>query len=249
MITPPSDVRFIKANIVIDKDGNARLADFGLLTIVSDSTHPATTTSSEGAGSIRWMSPELLDPERFGCENALHTRESDCYALGMVILEVLTGQAPFPRCNYLVVMRKIVEGERPDRPDGPEGVWFTDVLWGVLKQCWSPKPKLRPTVESVLELLKQGSATWELLPLSVHSDSHVDSDDEPTFTSHHPCVFFHFVFDLHSPVQNLSQRAKLFHRTVTNLQLYRNVTPVVRIRTEVCHSRLQRFNSKKVNLW
>ena len=190
---------------MIDKDGNARLADFGLLTIVLDSTHPATTTSSEGAGSIRWMSPELLDPERFGCENARHTRESDCYALGMVILEVLTGRAPFPRCNYLVVMRKIVEGERPGRPQGPEGVWFTDVLWGVLEHCWSPKPKLRPTVGSVLERLKQGSATWEPLPLSMDSISHVDSDNGSAFTpSHQPCVFSHFVFDLHSPAQHPS---------------------------------------------
>jgi len=37
------------------------------------------------------MSPELLDPERFGMpesEDNRPTRESDCYALGMVIYEV-----------------------------------------------------------------------------------------------------------------------------------------------------------------
>ena len=94
-----SNVPCIEANIMIDKDGNAMLADFGLLTIVSDSTHTTTTTSSEGSGTLRWMSPELLDPERFSSKNARPTRESDCYALGMVILEVLTGQAPFPRCS------------------------------------------------------------------------------------------------------------------------------------------------------
>ena len=186
---------------MIDKDENARLADFGLLTIVSDLTHTATTTSSEGAGTMRWMSPELLDPERFGSKNARHTKESDCYALGMVILEVLTGRAPFPCCNNMVVMRKIVEGERPDRPQGPESVWFTDDLWGMLEWCWSPQPKLRPTVQSVLEHLEQGSATWEPLSLSADHDSQVDSNDKLTFTSHHPCTFFHFVFDIRSPVQ------------------------------------------------
>ena len=185
---------------MIDKDGNARLADFGLLTIVSDSTHPATTTSSEDAGTMRWMSPELLDPDQFGFENGRPTKESDCYALGMVILEVLTGQAPFPRWGALVVMRKVIGGERPDRPEGPEAMWFADDLWGLLKQCWSSEPKLRPAVKSVLERLKQGSVTWEPLSLSVDSDSHVDSDDESTFTSHHPCVFFRFVIDLRSPV-------------------------------------------------
>jgi len=37
------------------------------------------------------MSPELLDPERFGIpesEGDRPTRQSDCYALGMVIYEV-----------------------------------------------------------------------------------------------------------------------------------------------------------------
>ena len=205
MIILPSDLHFVKANIMIDKDGSARLADFGLLTIVSDSTHPATTTSSEGAGTMRWMSPELLDPERFGCENGRHTKESDCYALGMVILEVLSGQAPFSRSSNLIVMRKIVEGEHPDRPQGPEAVWFTDDLWGVLKQCWSPKPNLRPTIESVLENMEQGSVTWKLLPLSALSDSQVNSDDDLDFAmSHHPCGFFNLVFDLHSPVQRPS---------------------------------------------
>ena len=38
--------------------------------------------------TIRWTSPELLDPERFGSEGDRPTRGSDCYALGMVIYEV-----------------------------------------------------------------------------------------------------------------------------------------------------------------
>ena len=186
---------------MIDKEGSARLADFGLLTIVSDSTRPATTTPSEGAGTMRWMSPELLDPERFGSKNARPTKESDCYALGMVVLEVLTGRAPFPWCNNLVVMRKIVEGEHPDRPQGPEAVWFTDGLWELLKLCWSSRPKLRPTVEDILERLEQGSLTWEPLSLSTDNDSQGDSNDDLTFTmSHQPCVFSHFVFNLHPPI-------------------------------------------------
>jgi len=33
------------------------------------------------------MSPELLDPDRFGI-NCRPTKQSDCYALGMVVYEV-----------------------------------------------------------------------------------------------------------------------------------------------------------------
>ena len=41
------------------------------------------------------MSPELLDPDRFGANGP--TRESDCYALGMVIYEV--GQLYLAHCD------------------------------------------------------------------------------------------------------------------------------------------------------
>ena len=181
------NVPCIKANILIDKDGNARLADFGLLTIVSDSTLTATTSSSESLGTLRWMSPELLDPERFGAKNGRPTKGSDCYALGMVIFEVLTGKVPFHGFNRLVVMRKIIEGQHPGKPKGPEAVWFTDDLWAMLKQCWLYRPKQRPTVEGVLECLEQGLATWKPLILSTDSDCQVDSDDSDS-TSHNPCV-------------------------------------------------------------
>ena len=39
-------------------------------------------------GTERWMSPELLMPEQFGFSETRPTKQSDCYALGMVIYEV-----------------------------------------------------------------------------------------------------------------------------------------------------------------
>ena len=54
------------------------------MTILIDlTTIPLSATTVSTAGTVRWMSPELL----FG-ENSPPTRESDCYALGMVIYKV-----------------------------------------------------------------------------------------------------------------------------------------------------------------
>jgi len=54
------------------------------MTILIDlSTIPLSATTVSSAGTVRWMSRELL----FG-KNSAPTRESDCYALGMVIYEV-----------------------------------------------------------------------------------------------------------------------------------------------------------------
>ena len=67
------------------------------------------------------MSPELLHPNQFGLKDSRPTRESDCYALGMVIYEVLSGKAPFAALKDFMVMRKVTDGERPERPEGAEG--------------------------------------------------------------------------------------------------------------------------------
>ena len=177
-----SNALSIKVNILIDRDGHARLADFGLLTIISDPTYPTTTTSSEGTGTLRWMSPELLDPERFGAKNSRPSKESDCYALGMVIFEVLTGQPPFAGHTGAVVVRKVGNGERPERPQGPKSVWFTDDLWEALGKCWSPQPKDRPQAEVVLDYLKRGSVFWQpLSPDIVMADS---NDEWSSLASH-----------------------------------------------------------------
>ena len=93
----------MKANILINQDRRACIADFGLSTITGVATRAGvggswtslisndTLMSFTAGGTRRWMSPELLDPERFGMpesENNRPTRQSDCYALGMVIYEV-----------------------------------------------------------------------------------------------------------------------------------------------------------------
>lgn len=75
--------RYLQANILINKDWSACLADFGL-SIFSDATRSMTTNRG---GSLYWMAPELLDPDRFGLQFA-RTPASDVYAFGCVCLEV-----------------------------------------------------------------------------------------------------------------------------------------------------------------
>lgn len=155
------------ANILIDRHERARIADFGLAAIVADNS--TTTNSLAAAGTIRWMSPERVDPRHPGAKDSQPTRESDCYALGMVILEVLSGEVPFTRdCNTWQVGMKITNGEHPKRPQGEEGAWFTDDLWKMLQGCWSPLPSARPSVDAVLKCLVQVStAPQEIPPLEM----------------------------------------------------------------------------------
>jgi len=88
------DLDYTKANILVDSECSARLADFGLAMIIDESTVGFTTGGDEIQGTTRWMAPELLYPEQYGfpsnCQKWLPSKGTDIYALGMVILEVHT---------------------------------------------------------------------------------------------------------------------------------------------------------------
>lgn len=59
------------------------------------------------------MSPELIAPDKFGLESSHPTESSDCYALGMVVYETISGNLPFYKYTDLAVFVKVLGGERP----------------------------------------------------------------------------------------------------------------------------------------
>ena len=129
---------------------------------MSDVTNLVSSTPFTQAGTPRWMSPELIDPEKFGSADGRPTKPSDCYALGMLIYEVLSGKAPLFQHNRYAVIARILEGERPARPSqGGHEVLFTDDVWGILGHCWQPTPGDRPRIGDVLECLEKASGSWE----------------------------------------------------------------------------------------
>ena len=115
------------------------------------------------------MSPELIAPQRFGLKSSRPTESSDCYALGMVIYETISGNLPFHEDTDLTVFVKVLEGERP-----PRGAKFRDGLWRMLEQCWGSQPNNRPTIGEVLRCLEMFSNSSE--PFSPEVDEGVERD-------------------------------------------------------------------------
>jgi len=147
-----------KANILVNQTGLACIADFGLLTIISDPANILSSSSYRQGGTARWMGPELIDPQQFGVNNGCPTKSSDCYALGMVIYETISGHFPFHQHGDLTVFVKVLAGERPLRGKG-----FTESLWKMLGLCWLPQPNDRPSVRDVIQCLESGTHTREVL--------------------------------------------------------------------------------------
>ena len=117
------------------------------------------------------MSPELIAPQRFGFKNSRPTKSSDCYALGMVIYETISGNLPFHKHTDPTVIMKVLEGKRP-----PRGAGFTRSLWETLELCWTPQPNARPSIENVLQCLEMVSNSSE--PPSPEVDEEMGEDED-----------------------------------------------------------------------
>ncbi|TCD71742.1 hypothetical protein EIP91_005508 [Steccherinum ochraceum] len=140
------------ANILIDEDLTVRLADFGLAVVAQPTTGSYRSSSN---GAIRWLAPELLDPSLFGYETSRPTAPGDVYAYACVCMEVHTCIDPFPGLTDYAVVKRIVEGKRPDRPSADKNeLPISDALWDLCRRCWMEKPEDRPLAQTLVDELK-----------------------------------------------------------------------------------------------
>jgi predicted Ser/Thr protein kinase len=79
-------------NIMVDTEGNVKIADFGLAKLLDKKTvSPNLTQANQVMGTMHYMAPEQF-------ERPLEVdHRADIYSLGVVIYELLTGELPLGR--------------------------------------------------------------------------------------------------------------------------------------------------------
>lgn len=90
-------------NILIDRNGNVKITDFGIAMALSATS---ITQTNSVLGSVHYLSPEQA---RGGMAN----RKSDIYSLGIVMFEILTGRLPFSGESAVSIALKHLQSETP----------------------------------------------------------------------------------------------------------------------------------------
>jgi serine/threonine protein kinase/Tfp pilus assembly protein PilF len=140
-------------NIMIDRDGNARIMDFGIARSVSEK---GITGAGVMIGTPEYMSPEQAEAKEVD-------RRTDIYSLGVILYEMLTGFVPFEGDTALSIAMKH-KGEIPKDPKEHNPQIRDDLSHIILKCMEKDKAKRYQNVEDLLldlNSIEEGMPTTE----------------------------------------------------------------------------------------
>ncbi|XP_057863081.2 mitogen-activated protein kinase kinase kinase YODA isoform X2 [Cryptomeria japonica] len=124
------------ANILVDPNGQVKVADFGMAKHITAQSCPLSFK-----GSPYWMAPEVIINSN-GSNLAV-----DIWSLGCTVLEMATAKPPWSQYEGVAAMFKI--GNSKELPIIPD--YLSEDCKGFLRLCLQRNPILRPTAAQLLE--------------------------------------------------------------------------------------------------
>lgn len=79
------------ANVLVDRNGVCKLADFG----TAKSVHELNGQSNTLTGTLNWMAPEVIQQQPYG-------RAADVWSIGCTVFEMVNGHPPWHNAGNIV---------------------------------------------------------------------------------------------------------------------------------------------------
>lgn len=151
------------SNILLDKNMEARVSDFGLATLMEpDKTHVSTFV----AGTFGYLAPEYFDTGRA-------TAKGDVYSFGVVLLELLTGKKPSDEAfleegtKLVTWVKAVIQDKREEHvlDSSLECSPVSEInhVFNIALMCLEPEPSKRPTMADVLKMLEQTKSDMQVV--------------------------------------------------------------------------------------
>jgi hypothetical protein len=135
------------SNILIKTGGTVLISDFGISRLES-----TDASSSTDGGTVHYSAPELY------FNKPVCTRKTDVFCFGLVLYEIVTGLAVFPRSMYaFTVIQQLRSHDLPAVPDSCG--WL---MRDLIDRCWLREPASRPSFDDILHDFRE--ADFELFP-------------------------------------------------------------------------------------
>ncbi|KAI5968840.1 KIC1 [Candida margitis] len=124
------------ANVLISKEGNVQLCDFGVAAKVVSNSSKRTTM----AGTPYWMAPEVIK------SGEAYNSKADIWSLGITVYEIATGNPPYCDKDASWAMQLISKGT-PPRLEGRE---YSPALKECVALCLDENPEERPSADELI---------------------------------------------------------------------------------------------------
>ncbi|KAL5716600.1 hypothetical protein ACHQM5_018268 [Ranunculus cassubicifolius] len=183
------------SNVLLDKDMNAKISDFGLAKLDDEEN---THISTRVAGTVGYMAPEYA-------MRGYLTEKADVYSFGIVALEIVSGKSntnyrPKEEFVYLLDWAYVLQeqGNLLDLVDPVLEANYSEEealkMLNISLLCSNPSPTLRPAMSAVVNMLKdempipapfflRGSMTDHMRMKAFEKLSH-DSETHSSLYSH-----------------------------------------------------------------